>query len=284
MKCPQCTLDVSPGRAICDMCQFHIGYPNVRFATQPEHRDALNTRVNDTLQQLQAQGLGDAAQQMESLVAQHSRAVMARRNSQIKDLIERDGGVFLTFYQQIASDRRSPEDNRWDRIRKAVDAALFPYYEDQINFLCLSLNDRGVEYYGDFHFSFSDASICHRTTVFQENTVVFCEKQEIRITDPDFRGFVATWNDRGKLALCKLRADVQDGQTLQDLQSIIIRNDPQNRKGYEDFIECHVYGALNVRNAVRITYRESARKEDRVLQKRAVRLLKRLGLLPELIN
>lgn len=280
MLCPQCHVNASPGRAICDNCQYHLGYPNVRFAEQSDHLQALNNRFDTSQQQLSNQNLAAEADQVEQLVAEKSRAVLARRYSQMKDLVENDRGVFLTFYQQVSANRRLPEDNTWDIKRKAVDAALFPYYEEQITFLCLSMNDRGVEYYGDIHFAFSDASISHRTTVCQENSVVFCEKHGITIIDPDLKGYVATWKDRGKLAVCKFLDEIQQGMTQQDLEAIFIRDDSANRRGYEDFIECHVYGPLSVRNASQITYREVASKEERTQQRRALRLLRERGLNP----
>lgn len=279
MKCPQCQVEVSQSRVTCDKCLYHLGYPNVRFAAQAVYVKALETRFAATLQKLEDQGLKDAAQNVQDLVAQRSTAVLARWSSLIEDL-EKDRGFFLTFYQQVSANRRSPQDNGWDTKRKAVDAALFPYYEEQVSFLCLSLNDRGVEYYGDFHFSFSIRSICHRTTVCQENSVVFCETHKTTIINPDLRGFVASWDDRSKLALCKLQDAVQHGQTVEDIQALLIQDDPQNRKGYEDFIECHVYGLPHVLNSREITYRPATRKEDRAAQKRAVRLLKGLGLNP----
>jgi len=237
-------------------------------------------RFDATLRKLAKQGLEQAAQNVEDLVTQHGTAVLARWSSQVKDLVEKDRGFFLTFYQQVSANRRSPQDNGWDTKRRAVDAALFPYYEEQVSFLCLSLNDRGLEYYGDFHFSFSIPSTSHRTTVCQENSVLFCEKHKTTTINPDLKGFVATWDNRGKLAVCKLDDAVQHGQTQEDIHALLIQADPQNRKGYEDFIECHVYGPLHVENSRLITYRPATRKEDRTVQRRAVRLLESLQLVP----
>lgn len=110
--------------------------------------------------------------------------------------------------------------------------------------------------------------------------MVFCEKHGTTIIDPDLKGYVATWKDRGKLAVCKFLDEIQQGMTQQDLEAIFIRDDSANRRGYEDFIECHVYGPLSVRNASQITYREVASKEERTQQRRALRLLRERGLNP----
>lgn len=245
--------------------------------------DALARRYNDTISILLAAGHANAGQSIENTIASQSTAVLVRRSHLVCDLVEKDNGNFLTFYQQIDAGRRNPENTEWDIKRRAVDAVLFPYYEKQICFLCLSLNDRGIQHYGDFHFSFSGSVIGGRTTVFEENSVNFFDRHQTIATAPNFKGYVAEWGERGKLAVCKLQSAVQNCQTPLNPQAFLIHEDPQ-RLGADDFIECHVHGPLNVKDAQKIMYREATLEMDRFFQDRALLLLQSLGLKPVLIH
>lgn len=285
MQCPSCRQSVSLHWVTCqnDGCGAHLGYPNVRFAQQQDHVNALDRRHNDTISALTFTGHADEAQSLENTIGSASTAVLVRRSSLVRDMLEKDNGNFLTFYQQIDAGRRHPENPDWDIKRRAVDAVLFPYYEKQVCFLCLSLNDCGMEYYGEWHFSFSGSVIGDRTSVFEENAVIFFNTHKIIATAPNFKGYVAAWADRGKLAVCKLQSDIQNGHTPLNLQAILIREDPQGL-GADDYVECHVHGPLNVKDAQRIMYRKATLEMDLLYQDRALLLLQSLGLNPVLIH
>jgi len=184
--------------------------------------------------------------------------------------------LFRTYYELLESGDRVPLDNEFDQARLAVDATFFPYFYQKVNFAALSGDGRGLESYGDVHFTFKDSSISHRTTVFEENTLVFCRKHKVIVGQPPPEGFLSTWENRGKVAVAKLAKKLDKTTNEREFSSILVLQ--TGKTDADEFIECHIFGKLTVSNIESFRSKKPKHKADKLLAKRIRRKLKDLGV------
>ena len=285
MLCPQCGLDISPHHVTCPKCQFHVGFPNVRAAGEQREVDALEVRYQAARQHARQNACETALDQFETAVKQ-SKAVLCKRWGTLSKLTEVDNALFQTFYEQI-DHGREPEDNEYDRARVAVDSTFFPYYYEQTHFAALSLNDAGLGGYagpggyGECTFVFRDVAISHRTTVFEENTVVFCQKVTIPVGQQPPAGFRAGWQDRHKLAAAKLHREITAQTDPNDFPGILMKQ--KGGTATDEFIEAHIYGKLPLENVELAVGRKPLNNADQVIMRRAERKLKLAGIQPKIV-
>ena len=202
---------------------------------------------------------------------------MCRSLGQVNQLIENENSCFPSYYQQVSSTARIPENNNWDQGRSAVDSTLFPHYLEHIRFAALTTNNRGLSNnYGPIAIIFKEPMIVHRASVFEENPFNFCRKHEIIVGTPAPSGYRANWENRHILAMAKLHSQIEPGTDPKDFSNILLKNTPNGKTN--DFIEVHIFGSFN-RSAVQlIAYRKPSNKADAVLYRRLKKNLRKLSI------
>jgi hypothetical protein len=247
MKCPHCSGNVPEHSRLCPNCNCDVGFPNVRAAKRPQELAALELRWKKAHEFAEEKGKEPLLSSFEAAV-QTSNAVLCRSLEIANRIVSSDTIFFGTFWLEVEAGIRSPEDNVFDRARRAVDATFFPYYEKEIRFAALSLDGRGPEAYGNCSIVLKDDNIAHRASVCDENTLVFCRRRSVVVGNAPPCGFRATWDDRCRLAGAKLHGSLNDGMTTKDFPAILLRQ----AKATDDveFIEVHIYGSLN-RHAIK---------------------------------
>ena len=263
MNCPNCSFELPTYVKECPVCYTDVGCPNVRASKAKEEIDALNQRFDDARISTKARNCENLLLDFGTAVLQ-SKAVISRSIGYVKELISSDNKLYNTFYQQIQSGSRLPEDNRWDRGRPAVDGTLFPYYGEKIIFAALSLNNFGLKSYGDYSIVLKEETIINRATVFEENSFIFCqERHKIVVGNPIPLGYRTTWTQRNILAMAKLHSKF-DPSTTPDAFPTILMTQDQNSKE-EDFIEVHIYGPIHSKSIERIVGSKPKKREDQVI-------------------
>ena len=169
MKCPHCSGSIPEHSRLCPNCNCDVGFPNVRAAHRPEERAALETRLKEAHDAALQEGKELLLNAFEAAV-QVSNAVLCRSLGVANRIISSDNILFGTFLLEVEAGIRLPEENMFDRARRAVDATFFPFYEREIRFAALSLDGRGPEAYGDCSIVLKDATIAHRASICDENT------------------------------------------------------------------------------------------------------------------
>src|SRR5690242_2288098 len=104
-----------------------------------------------------------------------------------------------------------------------------------------------------------DVAIADRATVFEENSVSFCERHELGVARQLPAGHRATWEDRALLAIAKLEPKLAAGTTAKDFPGIVLAECEQ------DFIEVHIFGSLSRKSIERIVARCPKSEADRIL-------------------
>jgi hypothetical protein len=260
---------------LCPACGCHVGFPNVRTALRSEEITALKLRWESAHEDARNRGAETVLNDFEFEVQNRSRAVICRGWGTVDSIVSNDNVLLGTFYLEIAAGIRNPENNAFDEARHVVDSAVFPLYEKEIRFAALTLNGRGPEAYGRCSIVLKDEVIDERTTVFEENTLVFCRQRGIQIGTPIPPGFRAQWKDRYMLAGAKLHKHITASTDSASFPSILLTNSTKTDGG--DFIEVHIYGSMNRHSIEQVRGPRPAADEDRVIVDSIERKLNEVG-------
>ena len=274
MQCTQCKRDVSAHLVTCPHCEAFLGYPNVRAAQERGEIRELEHRCQLAHGDARTRSCEPVLDQFEDAV-RRSSAVICRRWGVLTKVSEHNNDLFKTYYQQLHDKDRLPQDSYFDRARLAVDATFFPYYHEHTNFAALSLDGTGPASYGECSFVFREAAISHRTTVFEENTLVFCEKHTIQVGQRPPAGYRAVWEDRHRLAGAKSHGEIDDQTEPEEFPAILLKQ--KGGTDTDEFIEVHVYGKLDLTAVERFIAPKPKRKDDQVLAQRLKRKLREAG-------
>lgn len=173
---------------------------------------------------------------------EESRAVIATNWQRANGLLRDESEAYVSFYRLVESGARSPRSNWFDDVRGIADSLLFPHYRDLISFAALTLHGTGIWYYGPAHLVLKDIAIRDRATVFQENSLLFCLKNELSLHQEVPEGYRAAWHWRDGLAACKLERRLEPLMEPSEFAGLLL-GDPDSSDS--DFVEVHIYDRLN---------------------------------------
>ena len=253
--CNECHEPLRDDLALCPHCGRPGLFPNVHAAERVPERDALQARYEAALTDAKSRGTEAALAQLEALVT-NSSAVIARQFGELVRLTYSEDEIYATFYQRVEAGLRLPGGDRWDRLRAVADTLLFgERNKTQVRFAALALDGSGLENYGDCSITLKSAMIAHRASAFEENTVLFMRKHDVR-AENDYRmppGYRAPWSGRQILAVAKLGPQVEPAFTRNDFERLLLSNGPDSES--DQFIEIHIWGPLTIRSIHEISVR-----------------------------
>ena len=258
MDCPRCSAPIRANERNCPSCGSDVGYPNVRAAKEFDEKAALAKRYEKALGNASGRGSGEVIVNFLAAL-RFSVAVFCRSPSKVKELVSSANELYATFYQLVGAGARRLEGSKMDLQRRVADSIMFPYYEEHIRFAILSLDGVGATAYGDCSVVLKDVAISERATVFEENSVLFCERHGLGVAKPLPPGHRATWEDRAILATAKLEPRFAPATSAGEFPAILVGNTGQ------DFVEVHIYGPLSRGSIERIVARKPKTEVDRVL-------------------
>lgn len=276
--CSFCTEKIPLSARNCPNCQTDVGFPNVRITQIQGEKSALQKRVSDADVSSGLRKCKVLVDRFEHCVS-GSKAVFCRSIDLVHELVNRENMLYISFQKQVNAGMRIPNEDVWEIARPAVEATLFPHYNEQINYMCLTVNNKGLTNYGIYSIVLKDQMICNRSSVFEENSVVFMNKHKVVVGHPIPPGYRASWDDRGKLAVAKLHSKI-DQTTLEDqFSEILVRSGVDS--SLDDFIEVHVYGPISPKSFERIVGPKPVKGSDLVLWKSIERQCSRQGIILE---
>jgi hypothetical protein len=249
--CDFCKNDVPPSANQCPHCGRPGLFPNVRIAETPAEQTALNRRYQAAKKDLVARGAASNLNDFEKVIA-NSRAVISRPHEELLRLVTSDHELYTTYYKLIEAEVRLPTGEKWDVLRAVADSTLFPNYKEQIRFAALTLDGKGLFNYGDCSIVLRPDYIAHRTSVFEENSVLFMKHHKIPMWKPDKLplGYRATWEERGNLCVAKLYKSI-DANTRPDEYSTLLLEQGGTSED-DQFVEAHIYGPITIRTVERV--------------------------------
>ena len=256
----------------CVVCGADAGYPNVRMAENRDEVRALEQRFQDALQQARIRCAEQVTEQFRIAVSS-SDAVISRPLTKLLELISSDNELYTTYYHQVESQARLPQMNEYDQGRSAIDSVLFPNYHAEIRFAMLSLDGRGLDYYGECAIALKEVSIQDRATVFERNSFDFFQENKIIAGRPPPLGYRATWKTRDRLAVSKLGARIDKSTAPSVFPAMLI----SDAIGKSDFIEVHIYGPIHRRAIKSVVVKQPNKKADKTLLKSMRKKLAQIG-------
>jgi hypothetical protein len=206
-----------------------------------------------------------------------SVAVIATSPSRAHALLSDGSETYATFYRVVAGSVRLPRNNWFDQVRGIADELLFPNYRDQISFAALSLDGIGCCYYGSVHLVLADFAIRERATVFEENSLFFCQKHRLGVHEAVPPGHRAAWGIRDQLAVAKLEPVVDSATKEEELTGILLsRSDAPDA----DFMEVHIYERLDRHSIQRVLLKatEPATEDQEIMKELVIRDCQKLGI------
>lgn len=187
--------------------------------------------------------------------------------------------LFLTFHNQVKHLGRTPDETEWDQQREAAEAAINPFYYQELNFAALTLDGRGMLYYGPYSVTLKSVTIEDRASVFERNPFYFNKIHHVVAGQAPPSGYRSSWEERGRLAVAKLQADIMPGCT--EIQFPDILMEPRRSESDCDFVEVHIFGPVNRLGIERIVGPEPTSRPDRLIWKQVARKAREYGAIVE---
>lgn len=274
-KCLQCGVEIPYSARYCIGCGVDVGVPNVRACETPEELVALRERVRDAQVSAKERGCFNELEAF-GAEASNAQAVMAKHIGPLNAFTADENNPLVTYHKAVRSDSRIPEDNDYDRNRARIDGIVNPFnVHEDIQYAVLSLNGKGVQWYGDFFITFRESMISSRSSVFEENAFLFFDKYPIKPTGNVPPGHRAQWSRRGELAMAKLYPRIKVGMQSVEFADVLVEQGVDSPTS--DFIEVHIYGPLHVRAIEGVVGKLPSSRADQIIWKRVSRRLEALG-------
>jgi hypothetical protein len=250
----------------------------VRAAEQEDERAALERRYEAAHVTAGTQGAGLVLQAFETAVEQ-STAVVCRYLSEVQRLASGDDQIYAPYYALIRAGVRLPKGEKWDVLRAVTDESLFAGYKEQIRFAALTVDGVGLTNYGDCSLIARTDMIAHRSSVFEENTVLWAIRHKVKIAEAINlpRGYRAPWNGRAKLSVAKLAGEFRSDTPRNAFPNLLLK--PGEKSEDDQFIEVHIWGPMTARTFERVLLRrQTTRQAGRVIIKALREKLSQAGV------
>lgn len=254
--CEKCSSEVSDSQATCSTCGWYAGAPNVRGAARPEETDALERRYVEAIEQSKFNGTGPALMSF-GVNMKLTCAVVNVDLDFLRQFITDDKMTYSNYDLSVQGERRKPASGRDDRHRKTIGAMLFGHYAEQIRYAALSLDGAGLTSYGPYAIKLREISIADRATLLEDNSYNFIAKHKLQPGEEIPSGYVATWQERHKLAVAKSSAQISAGTTEPEHSKILLSS--KGDRATDECIEVHIYGGFDNKALESVKGRSSAR-------------------------
>lgn len=251
IPCPHCAHEIPLSAERCPHCARPGLFWNVTTAQSSEERLALQNRYEAAQADALSRGANLAVEEFGKEVKK-SVAVIARSDVELHRLANSTRQLYGTYYQQIDAGLKLPDGNAWDVARELTDSLLFPNYKQQIRFAALSLDGVGLSHYGSCSLTLRDDMIAHRSTVLEENSVLFMERHGVKASrTPEVpSGFRAAWNERDKLCVAKLAKRIDSTTSPNQYSALLLKQG--TRPEDDEFVEVHIFGPITVLTAAKV--------------------------------
>jgi hypothetical protein len=248
--CPNCGSPLVASEEKCPTCGDHVGFPNVRAASAPTERLALQQRYQAALERAELRDAKEAVADFRS-AAESSIAVANCGLYLLRQLVTDENALYTNYYLGVLGEVRRAAERENDTQRRAVDALLFGGYADKIRFAALSLDAVGLKSYGKEGLSYGlglrDVAIAKRASLLEENEYNFAKRHSLDATSSLPAGYRSSWENRRELAVAKLADLIWPEISPAEYAGILLNS--KGDRATDQFIEVHIFGTFNI-NAV----------------------------------
>jgi hypothetical protein len=251
--CPDCNNNIPQPANCCPHCGQRGIFWNVIRANNDDERAALQSRYDAAKDDARSRGVDSIVEDFEKAIAAGSKAVLARSDIDVQRLANSANQVYGTFYQEIEAGLRLPDSDEWNAARELADVLLFADYRQHIRFASLSLDGTGLSKFGSCSITLREDMIAHRTSVLDENSVLFMERQKVTAsrTSGVPKGYRAAWSERSKLCIAKLAGRIDSTTKPNQYSGLLIKQGANSED--DEFVEVHIFGPITVLTMAEVT-------------------------------
>ena len=226
----------------CEKCGHDLGAPNVNIVSTDDELIALQKRYDNARKHASNNGTENALNRFEDYFNANVKAI---KNIPLKTLRAWvvQTGSYKTYHRAVEEGLRDIADLFNDRKRTIIDSYLYGTYGRDINSAALTLNDNGLESYGNCRVILNEDSIKSRSSTLEENPFNFVKTHNINLEKSDIpAGYRSTWQNKLKLAVAKLHTKFTSDSVERDFIGMILLS--TGNRETDEFIEVHIYKKL----------------------------------------
>lgn len=241
--CPACNHSQPQINLInCEKCGQDLGAPNVNIVSTDDELTALENRYNDAKSFVASNGNGNILDSFENHFNTNVKAIINTSLPTLDAWIVKSG-AYKTYHRAVEGGLRVIADLKNDRKRAAIDSLFYGTYGRDINFASLTLNEEGLESYGNCRIILNEGSIKSRSSILEENSFNFVKTHDINFETLNIpAGYRSKWHDKIKLTIAKLHTKLDSNTVEKDFEKMVLSS--TGDKNTDDFIEVHIYKEL----------------------------------------
>jgi hypothetical protein len=230
---------------VCSACGRSLPGPiNVRRASLPVEIEALDKRYADARQFLSANDMQTEGDYFGQLVTNQGRAIINTNFNFVWDWLVRNKFSYQSYRRQVMNGSRMRAKFENDVTRSIADSILFGSAIDVI-YGALTVNDEGMNSYGDISIVLKTSSIETRTSSLEVNSYHFIDDISAQgwiWKNPVPAGYMAIWPDNYKIAVAKVHKSLKKGLKDNDLAKLVLNS--SGNRDTDHFIELYIYGKI----------------------------------------
>ncbi|MDQ1592405.1 MAG: hypothetical protein QOG71_3032 [Pyrinomonadaceae bacterium] len=275
INCKICGSTVPDSEAVCLTCGTPAGTPNVRSADRPEELQALEERYRAAYETARDGNYLSILEEFDKALKQ-THAVINVDVEFLHFFTRNARNLYTTYERAVEGQMRKPALLEFDQKRRAVGGGLFGSYAREISYAALSLDGSGPQSYGSYAMKLRDIAIRNRATVLENNSYDFVQKNDLKPGKNPPLGYVASWDNRHKLAVAKLGEFLTPTTTVDDFPKLLLSS--AGSRATDEFIEVLIYGTFDF-NAIESVKGSSTigSRDDRDLLRMVKQHLSRAG-------
>jgi len=223
----------------CENCGHDLGAPNVNIVSTEDELAALQNRYDEARNFCIKNGTEDTLNKFEDFFNKNVKAVKNLSFETITTWLG-NSGDHKSYHRAVEEGIRPIANLFNDRKRTVIDSILYGSHGKEINFAALTLDNKGLESYGNCRVILNENSIKSRSSTLEENSFIFFRTHKTNLETLEIpRGFRSVWNDKTKLAIAKIHKKLTPGSIEKDYSEAVLLStgNPDN----DDFIEVHIY-------------------------------------------
>lgn len=261
--CAECGVDFPLDRTTCPHCARPSLFPNVAMANQANETRKLDDRYQAALVDADQRGCRANVDQF-SDDCRKASAVMRCDLQRLHRQIASGSDIFAPYYdlERLRLRMSTSDGFNFEKLRPQAEIELLgnAKHIEQIHYACLSLDDKGLDSYGDCIIKLAEPMIAHRTSCFEGNTAV------IYAVEHDFEQRLRSgWGNRHIICTAVMANRINSATTRTDFPGILAAPDPNKRAENDVFIEIHVFGDMTAHTFESVDFvTSSLRKGDNV--------------------
>jgi len=250
--CAKCKVAYFAQELKCPSCDYE-NRPNVALAALKKPKVALEKRYTEALQHAEAKGNLNKVREFETLIKSKAKAVVNLDISVLEGII--NGNMrYINTYQlrKIRTVTKHPDS---ESRRFMVDGFFFFNFGEKMAFAALALDGIGIRPYGNCTITLKEQMIDFRASLLEDDSFQFFEKLEnksVKIGRKLLNGYIATWEDKHKLAVAKLADQITPDDTPEIFAKLLLND--EGKMSDARFIEIHVFGFFNAASIESFSY------------------------------